>query len=121
MKSLIESIIGRKNSNPNSHIKQSLQNGDVLETRSGIDIICLLKYTNDKKPKDVFLAVTDQTNGVNYAEDWNDDLKTTDGDDMWDIIKVYRRPDNISFDYDDIDLSYIKKIKRKVNPININQ
>ena len=120
MKSLIESIIGRKNSS--SHIKQLLRDGDVLETRSGIDIICLLKYTNEEEPKDVFLAVvTDRTTGVNYSEDWDDALIRTNGDDMWDIIKVYCRPDNISFDYDDTGLSYIKKIKKKVKPININQ
>lgn len=119
MKSIKESIIGRKGTR---NIKQSLQNGDVVETRQGTYSI----YIQDK---DVFWSGWNITRGKttivsNPLDGWDECLIALNQPDEWDVVKIYHKPTNkkfpeimtIKYLYE-----YMRWIRDNVKPIIINQ
>ena len=129
MKTLIESIIGRKGASLVS--KQSLQNGDVVETAAGVFFILVPKYYYNKH--DAFITAVGNFGKfdivANYTSSWNDDLKSAGHNPIsrnFDIVRVYRKPGNKKIPWDvwknPIELKdYMKWIIDNVKPININQ
>jgi len=129
MKTLLESIIGRKGAI--SITKQSLQGGDIVESVAGIFFVFTPKYYYDKH--DAFITSVGNFGefhiAANYTTSWDDNLKATGSDRInrqFDIVRVYRKPRNkkILWDvrYNPIKLKdYINWIIDNVKPININQ
>lgn len=129
MKTLIESIIGRKG--VSLVTKQSLREGDIVESAAGTFFVFVLKYYSDKY--DAFITPVGNFGKfnivANYTFGWGDDLKMTgDGPTsrQFDIIRVYRKPETRRFLRvewkDPIKLKdYVNWIIDNVDPININQ
>ena len=128
MKTLIESIIGRKGIS--SITKQSLQEGDIVESAAGTFFVFVPKYYYGKY--DAFITPVGHFGKFNIAANnttsWDDDLKvggsTTNR--SFDIVRVYRKPKTRRFLWtvwnNPIELKdYINWIKDNVKPININQ
>lgn len=115
MKSIKESIIGRKGSQT---IKQSLRNGDVVETRQGIYSI----YIQDK---DVFWSgygPNATISVINQLHGWNEDLTSLNSPEQWDVVKIYRKPANKTFfkgSFKELN-EYVGWIRDNVKPIIIN-
>ena len=129
MKTLIESIIGRRGTN--SITKQSLQAGDVVKSAAGVFFIFVPKYYFDKY--DTFITPVGNFGkfqiAANHTTRGDDDLKAGGGSTTnrrFDIVQVYRKPQTRKFLWDvwknPIELKdYINWIVDNVKPININQ
>jgi len=128
MKTLIESIIGRKG--VSLVTKQSLREGDIVESAAGTFFVFVLKYYSGKY--DAFITPVGNFGkfqiAANHTTSWDDDLKvggsTTNR--SFNIVRVYRKPGNKKFSWDvwknPIELKdYINWIIDNVRPININQ
>lgn len=98
MRHIIESIIGKKN---NRIIKSIISDGDILETRAGVQFIYISGKTwennVDAPPiaNEVLVNVDPCFNFgwvVNKFEFWNDDL--TGREKNFDIVKIYRPKEN---------------------------
>lgn len=118
MKSIKESIIGKKGSR---NIKQSLRNGDVVETRQGI-------YSIYIQNKNVFWSGLNIIRGKtiivsNPLDEWNESLISLNSPGEWDVVKIYRKPVNKTFP-ERITTSelyeYLRWIRDNVKPIVIN-
>jgi hypothetical protein len=128
MKTLLESIIGRKGIS--SITKQSLQEGDIVESAAGTFFVFVPKYYSDKH--DAFITPVGMFGkfqiAANHTNSWDDDLKAGGGSTAnrrFDIVRVYRKPQTKKFLWDvwknPIELKdYINWIKDNVNPIDIN-
>lgn len=129
MKTLIESIIGRKGAS--TITKQSLQAGDMVESAAGTFFIFVPKYYFEKY--DAFITPVGNFGkfqiAANHTTSWDDDLKAG-GDGVanrrFDIVRVYRKPQTRKFLWNvwknPIELKdYINWIIDNVRPININQ
>lgn len=119
MKSIKESIIGRKGSR---NIKQSLRNGDVVETRQGT-------YSIYIQNKDVFWSGLNIIRGKttivsNPLNGWDESLIALNSPGEWDVVKIYRKPVNKTFPErittNEL-LEYLRWIRDNVKPIVINQ
>lgn len=129
MKTLLESIIGRKGTS--TITKQSLQEGDVVETVAHTFFVFVPKYYFGKY--DAFITSVGNFGkfqiAANHTTSWDDDLKVGGGSTAnrrFDIVRVYRNPGNKKFLWDiwkdPIELKdYINWIVDNVKPININQ
>ena len=130
MKTLLESIIGRRGTSLIT--KQSLQEGDIVESAAHIFFAFVPKYYYGRY--DAFITSVGHFGNfniaTNYTTGWNDDLKGNgDGhiNRMFDIVRVYRKPRNKKILWldvwkDPIELKdYINWIIDNVKPININQ
>ena len=129
MKTLIESIIGRKGTS--TITKQSLREGDVVEIAAGIFYVFAPKFHYDKYG--AFITVVGNFGkfhiAVNHTTSWDDNLNCKGDDDIhrqFDVVRVYRKPKTKKFpriDWEDpIKLKdYINWIVDNVKPININQ
>ena len=119
MVSIKESIIGKKGSR---NIKQSLRNGDVVETRQGAYSI----YIQDK---DVFWSGLKIIHGKytivsKPLKEWDESLIALNSPGEWDVVKIYHKPVNKTFSriittnelYE-----YLRWIRNNVKPIVINQ
>lgn len=129
MKTLLESIIGRKG--VSLVTKQSLREGDIVESAAGTFFVFVLKYYFDKY--DAFITPVGNFGkfqiASNHTTSWDDNLKAG-GDGVvnrrFDIVRVYRKPETRRFLRvewkDPIKLKdYVNWIIDNVNPININQ
>ena len=117
MKSIRESIIGRKGSR---NIKQSLRNGDVVEIRQGIYSI----YIQDENG---FLSGFGPGRTIcvtNRLQGWDENLISLNPLDDWDVVKIYHKPTNKTFyrksSFKKLN-EYVEWIIDNVNPIVINQ
>ena len=129
MKTLLESIIGRRGIS--SITKQSLQEGDIVESAAHTFFIFVPKYYSGKH--DAFITPVGNFGklqiAANHTTSWDDNLKTGGTgtvNRMFDIIRVYRKPGNKKFSWDvrmnPIELKdYINWIVDNVRPINLNQ
>ena len=127
MKTLLESIIGRKG--VSQVTKQSLQEGDVVETVAHTFFIFVPKYYSGKY--DAFITPIGNFGkfqiAANHTTSWDDNLKGNGDGDIhrrFDIIRVYRKPQTRKFLWDvwknPIELKdYINWIIDNVKPINI--
>lgn len=129
MKTLLESIIGRRGTSLIT--KQSLQEGDIVESAAGIFFVFAPKYYYDKY--DAFITSVGNFGefhvAANHTTGWDDNLEATGSDRInrqFDIVRVYRKPRNKKILWDvrknPIKLKdYINWIIDNVKPININQ
>jgi len=126
MKTLLESIIGRKGAS--SITKQSLREGDVVESAAGVFFVFVPKYYYDKY--DAFITSVGMFGKfqivANNTTGWDDNLKSISDNDRFDIVRIYRKPETrkfLSMDWrDPIKLKdYVNWIIDNVKPININQ
>lgn len=129
MKTLLESIIGRKGAGLIT--KQSLQEGDIVESAAGTFFVFVPKYYYGKY--DAFITPVGNFGkfdiAANYTTSWDDDLKAGGdgvGNRRFDIVRVYRKPKTRKFLWevwkDPVKLKdYINWIVDNVKPININQ
>lgn len=115
MKSIRESIIGRKGSR---NIKQSLRNGDVVETRQGIYSI----YIQDENG---FLSGFGPGRTIcvfNRLQAWDENLISLNSRDEWDVVKIYHKPTNKIFyrspSFKELN-EYVEWIRDNVKPIVI--
>jgi len=118
MKSIKESIIGRKGF---QNIKQSLRNGDVVESRHGIYSI----YIQDDNVFWSGFGPNEPIGVINQLNAWDENLHMTytsgTREDPWDIVKIYRKPANKIFHKKSSlkELNeYVEWIKNNVKPIN---
>lgn len=129
MKTLLESIIGRKGTS--TITKQSLQEGDVVETVAHTFFVFVPKYYSGKY--DAFITPVGNFGkfqiAANHTTSWDDDLKVGGGSTtnrQFDIVRVYRKPKTRRFLWmvwkNPIELKdYINWIIDSVKPININR
>ena len=129
MKTLLESIIGRKGAS--TITKQILREGEVVEIAAGIFYVFAPKFHYDKYG--AFITAVGNFGkfhiAANHTTSWDDNLKAIGSGSTYrqfDVVRVYRKPETGKFpgiDWaDPIKLKdYINWIIDNVKPINTNQ
>jgi hypothetical protein len=139
MKHIQESIIGRKSVQSVQISKESISDGDILETRAGVAFVYISEDTWDKNLNGHFqngVLVNPDHNFnfgwiVNRFDYWAENLTGTEN--LFDIVKIYKAGNDQKSLFDSslkmkdpakrakLLKHYIKDITSKTSPIHINK